>query len=189
MSGEKQPYSVKYYRGVTAKKVEWLWYPYIPYGKITIIQGDPGEGKSTVAINLASIISNGEALPLEKEKTAPTAVVYQNSEDGKEDTIVPRLIACGADLSKVAYIEENDTALELGDERLSEVLDETGARVLILDPVQAYWFFILDTSNTLRAAAAISIDPSPRYKPFPLPFVMCPIIMIAHFFCCAIRAS
>ena len=111
MSGEKQPYSVKYYRGVTAKKVEWLWYPYIPYGKITIIQGDPGEGKSTVAINLASIISNGEALPLEKEKTAPTAVVYQNSEDGKEDTIVPRLIACGADLSKVAYIEENDTAL------------------------------------------------------------------------------
>ena len=83
MDGVKQPYSVKYYREVKAKKVEWLWYPYIPYGKITIIQGDPGEGKSTVAINLASIISNGEALPLEKEKTDPRAVVYQNSEDGK----------------------------------------------------------------------------------------------------------
>ena len=67
MDGVKQPYSVKYYREVKATKVEWLWYPYIPYGKITIIQGDPGEGKSTVAINLASIISNGEALPLEKE--------------------------------------------------------------------------------------------------------------------------
>lgn len=139
MDGKKQPYSVKYYREVKAKKVEWLWYPYIPYGKITIIQGDPGEGKSTVAINLASIISNGESLPLEKEKTAPRAVVYQNSEDGKEDTIVPRLIACGADLSKVAYIEEDETALELGDERLSKVIDEIGARVLILDPVQAYW--------------------------------------------------
>lgn len=139
MDGVKQPYSVKYYREVKAKKVEWLWYPYIPYGKITIIQGDPGEGKSTVAINLASIISNGEALPLEKEKTDPRAVVYQNSEDGKEDTIVLRLIACGADLNKVAYIEEDETALELGDERLSKAIDETGARVLILDPVQAYW--------------------------------------------------
>lgn len=139
MSGEKQPYSVKYYREVKAKKVEWLWYPYIPYGKITIIQGDPGEGKSTVAINLASILSKGEPLPLEREKTAPTAVVYQNSEDGKEDTIVPRLMACDADLGKVAYIEEGDATLELGDERLEEVLDRTGARVLILDPVQAYW--------------------------------------------------
>ena len=139
MGDGKQPYSVKYYREIKAKKVEWLWYPYIPYGKITIIQGDPGEGKSTVAINLASIISNGEVLPLEKEKTASKAVVYQNCEDGKEDTIVPRLIACGADLGKVAYIEESDTALELGDERLARVLDETGAKVLILDPVQAYW--------------------------------------------------
>ena len=68
MSGEKQPYSVKYYRGVTAKKVEWLWYPYIPYGKITIIQGDPGEGKSTVAINLASIISMGKPCRWKKKR-------------------------------------------------------------------------------------------------------------------------
>lgn len=174
MSGEKQPYSVKYYRGVTAKKVEWLWYPYIPYGKITIIQGDPGEGKSTVAINLASIISNGEALPLEKEKTAPKAVVYQNSEDGKEDTIVPRLMACGADLGKVAYIEENDTALELGDERLEKVLDETGARVLILDPVQAYWGATTDMN---RAGA---VRPIMNQLARMAQQKKCAIIMIGH---------
>ena len=90
MASKTQPYPIKYYKEINAKKVEWLWYPYIAYGKITIIQGDPGEGKSTVAINLAAAISNGEPLPLENEKTEPQAVVYQNSEDGKEDTIVPR---------------------------------------------------------------------------------------------------
>lgn len=174
MDGVKQPYSVKYYREVKAKKVEWLWYPYIPYGKITIIQGDPGEGKSTVAINLASIISNGESLPLEKEKTAPRAVVYQNSEDGKEDTIVPRLIACGADLSNVAYIEEDETALELGDERLSKVIDETGARVLILDPVQAYWGANTDMN---RAGA---IRPIMNQLARMAQQKKCAIIMIGH---------
>ena len=174
MDGVKQPYSVKYYREVKAKKVEWLWYPYIPYGKITIIQGDPGEGKSTVAINLASIISNGESLPLEKEKTAPRAVVYQNSEDGKEDTIVPRLIACGADLSNVAYIEEDETALELGDERLSKVIDETGARVLILDPVQAYWGVNTDMN---RAGA---IRPIMNQLARMAQQKKCAIIMIGH---------
>lgn len=135
MESGKQPYSVRYYKESKA----WLWYPYIPYGKITIIQGDPGEGKSTVAINLSAILSNGDELLFEKGKTIPKAVVYQNSEDGKEDAIVPRLIAYGADLSKISYIQEYDSAVELGDNRLEKVIEETGARVLILDPVQAYW--------------------------------------------------
>ena len=48
---------------VQSKEVNWLWYPYIPYGKITIIQGDPGEGKTTLALRLAALLSKGEALP------------------------------------------------------------------------------------------------------------------------------
>ena len=48
---------------VEATDVQWLWYPYIPYGKITIIQGDPGEGKTTLVLNLAAILSRGEKLP------------------------------------------------------------------------------------------------------------------------------
>ena len=44
---------------VQSKKVNWLWYPYIPYGKITIIQGDPGEGKTTLALRLAALLSKG----------------------------------------------------------------------------------------------------------------------------------
>ncbi|MCX4363139.1 MAG: AAA family ATPase [Clostridia bacterium] len=135
----KQPYSVKSYKQVIAKKIEWLWYPYIAFGKITIIQGDPGEGKSTVAINLAAVISSGRTMPLDKAPSAPITVIYQNNEDGIDDTIVPRLAACGANLERVKYIDEDDNAVELGDERLDKVIEETGARVVILDPVQAYW--------------------------------------------------
>ena len=45
---------------VEATEVKWLWYPYIPYGKITIIQGDPGEGKTTLILNLAAMLSKGD---------------------------------------------------------------------------------------------------------------------------------
>ena len=44
---------------VEPKKVDWLWYPYIPYGKVTIVQGDPGEGKSTFVLNLAAMLTTG----------------------------------------------------------------------------------------------------------------------------------
>jgi len=136
---EKKPLKYGYYNTIKCTKVEWLWYPYIPYGKITIIQGDPGEGKSTFAMNLTALLTNGGETPFTKVRIEPSTVVYQNSEDGKEDTIVPRLNACGADLKKVAYIDEYDSSLAMDDSRLDKVLEETGARVLILDPIQAYF--------------------------------------------------
>lgn len=72
---DAKPYKINYYNNVECKNVDWLWYPYIPYGKITIIQGDPGDGKSTFALNLAAIVSNGETLPFINKKTALSAVV------------------------------------------------------------------------------------------------------------------
>lgn len=132
------PYKIGYYSKVKTKHVEWLWYPYIPFGKITIIQGDPGEGKSTFAINLISMITNGAAIPFTGKTIEPSAVVYQNSEDGKEDTIVPRMKACGTNLDMVAYIDETDTSLDMGDTRLERAIEETNARLIILDPIQSY---------------------------------------------------
>lgn len=174
MGCEKQPYTVKYYKEVQAEEIEWLWYPYIPYGKITIIQGDPGDGKSTVAINLSSVVSNGQPMPLERESMEPKAVVYQNSEDGASDTIVPRLKACGANLDKVAYIDETNTVIELGDERLEKVIEETGARVVILDPIQAYWGESTDMNR------ASSIRPILNQLARLAQRKRCAIIMIGH---------
>lgn len=53
----------KYYSSVTEKEVEWLWYPYIPYGKLTLLQGDPGEGKSTFILNVVALLTKGKAMP------------------------------------------------------------------------------------------------------------------------------
>ena len=53
----------KIYSTVEKQEVEWLWYPYIPYGKLTLLQGDPGDGKSTFMINIASALARGGLLP------------------------------------------------------------------------------------------------------------------------------
>ena len=83
---------------VEATDVKWLWYPYIPYGKITIIQGDPGEGKTTLVLNLAAILSRGEKLPETDTDIEPVNIIYQTAEDGLSDTVKPRLIAANAKL-------------------------------------------------------------------------------------------
>jgi len=124
---------------VQAEKVSWLWYPYIPYGKITLIQGDPGDGKTTFVLAVAALLTNGKPMP-ETEDTAaePVAVIYQTAEDGLADTIRPRLDEVGADCSRVIVIDESEQALTLLDERIEKAIIQTGAKLLILDPLQAY---------------------------------------------------
>ena len=76
---------------IPTEEVNWLWYPYIPYGKITILQGDPGCGKTMVALSLAAMLSTGAALPFSPQANEPITILYQTSEDGIADTIKPRL--------------------------------------------------------------------------------------------------
>lgn len=125
---------------VEAREVSWLWYPYIPYGKITIVQGDPGEGKTTFILHLAALLTKGEALPCEEDlrHREPVNVIYQNAEDSLEDTIKPRLGHAGADCSKVLVIDESIDSLCMTDVRLVRAIKETGAKMVILDPIQAY---------------------------------------------------
>ena len=123
---------------VQSKEVNWLWYPYIPYGKITIIQGDPGEGKTTLALRLAALLSKGEALPYDDTEREPVKIIYQTAEDGLEDTIKPRLEAAEADCTQIKVIDESEAALSMLDERIEKAIIEVGARLVILDPIQAY---------------------------------------------------
>ena len=122
---------------VELQEVQWLWYPYIPFGKITIIQGDPGEGKTTFALRLAAACSTGNPLP-GMEQQEPIHVIYQTAEDGLGDTIKPRLEDAGADCSRVFVVNEDKAALTFTDTRIEDAITATGARLLILDPLQAY---------------------------------------------------
>ena len=123
---------------VESQEVKWLWYPFIPYGKLTIIQGDPGDGKTTLVLNIAAKLSKGEDLDIDMNVQEPVNVIYQTAEDGLADTVKPRLELAGADCEKILVIDESDKSLSMADERLEEALAKTEAKVLILDPIQAY---------------------------------------------------
>ncbi len=122
---------------IQMRKVEWLWYPYIPFGKLTIIQGDPGEGKTTFALRLAAACSTGTAM-LGMESLSPFNVIYQSAEDGLEDTIKPRLTEAGADQERVINIREDKKSLHLLDSRIEKAILQCDAKLLILDPLQGY---------------------------------------------------
>lgn len=123
---------------VQTQTIEWLWYPFIPYGKLTIIQGDPGDGKTTLALNIAAKLSNGKGLENEIMTQEPATIIYQTAEDGLADTVKPRLENAEADCSKILVIDESSKLLSMTDERLEKALIQTNAKVLILDPIQAY---------------------------------------------------
>ena len=78
---------------IEPKEVKWLWYPYIPFGKVTLLQGDPGDGKSKLMLSIAALLSKGEPLPFtETEENEPMTIIYQTTEDDADDTVVPASI-------------------------------------------------------------------------------------------------
>ena len=159
---------------VKTTEVEWLWYPYIPYGKITIIQGDPGEGKTTLVLNLAAILSRGDKLPETNKDSDSINIIYQTAEDGLSDTIKPRLIAANADDERITVIDESKLELSLTDERLEQAIIETKAKLVILDPLQAYIGANVDMhrANEIRPVMKHLAEVAQRQQ--------CAVVLIGH---------
>lgn len=125
-----------YYEDVKSKNINWLWYPYIPFGKITIVQGDPGEGKTSFVLSLLSILSIGGNLPC-SGITVFGKAIYQNSEDDNSDTIKPRLEMYGADCSNICFIDKPDGNVSL-DDNLKDAVEKSNAKIIVLDPIQSF---------------------------------------------------
>ena len=123
---------------VESQQIKWLWYPFIPYGKLSIVQGDPGDGKSTLILNIAAKLSRGECIDENMNITEPVNVIYQTAEDGLADTVKPRLEAANADCSRISIIDESDRSVSMTDDRIEEAIKRENAKLCIFDPIQAY---------------------------------------------------
>ena len=124
---------------IEPKEVKWLWYPYIPFGKVTLLQGDPGDGKSKFMLSLAALLSKGEHLPFaDEEKREPITIIYQTTEDDADDTVVPRFNSAGGNGDNLIFIKEDMKSLSFGDNRIREAIEKYNAKLLILDPMSSY---------------------------------------------------
>lgn len=178
------------------EQIEWLLYPFIPFGKVTIIQGDPGEGKTTMVLQIIAKLTRGESILLneksqkeaqkDSEKNLkqevlsqdnpmqPVNVIYQTAEDGLGDTIKPRLLAAGADCSRVLVIDDQDQPLTMLDVRLEEAIMQTKARMVVLDPIQGFLGTDVDMhrANEIRPLMKRVAVLAEKYH--------CAIILIGH---------
>jgi len=155
---------------IQCEDVNWLWKPYIPSGMITLIQGDGGEGKTTISLAIAAAVTRGEPLPCVKGNdgkegtnmgdnwgggnaapSIPANVIIQNAEDSYSQTIRPRLEQLGADCDMINVVDEGEQALSFSDERIEQAIIKTGAKLYILDPLQAYFGGAnMNGANTVR---------------------------------------
>ena len=116
---------------IEPKEVKWLWYPYIPFGKVTLLQGDPGDGKSKLMLSVAALLSKGEPLPFtETEENEPVTIIYQTTEDDADDTVVPRFNSAGGNGENLIFIREDEKSLSFGDNRIREAIEMYHARAL-----------------------------------------------------------
>ena len=124
---------------IEPKEVKWLWYPYIPFGKVTLLQGYPGDGKSKLMLSIAALLSKGEPLPFtETEENEPMTIIYQTTEDDADDTVVPRFNSAGGNGENLIFIKEDEKSLSFGDNRIAEAIEKYHAKLLILDPMSSY---------------------------------------------------
>ena len=148
---------------IPIEEVKWLLYPFIPLGKITILQGDPGEGKTTLALQIIAALTTGKPVWEGAPPMEPVNVIYQTAEDGLSDTIKPRLVAAGADCARVMVIDDSDRVLKLDDDRL-----------VVLDPIQGYIGASVDMhrANEIRPLMYRIAKLAEKYN--------CAILLIGH---------
>jgi hypothetical protein len=153
---------LKFANTVIPERVRWLWPGYIPFGKVTMLDGDPGLGKSTILIDLAAPISTGGELPNGK-RHKPMGTILLMGEDGAGDTIVPRLINAGADLAMVGiqdgYLNDQGQVIPASFPsdipNLKEDIITASAGLVVIDPVMSYLDPDINSNNDQQVRRAL----------------------------------
>jgi RecA-family ATPase len=138
--------------------LQWLWPGRIAAGRLTVIDGDPGEGKSLLALDVAARLSSARELPDGYRHTEPAAVLLLTAEDDVQDTVIPRLRTAGADLERV-YTWTGDASGPLvfpaACARLQELIEQTKVRLVVIDPFFAFLGPDIGSLNDLMIRRAL----------------------------------
>jgi hypothetical protein len=139
---------------VTVQRVSWVWPGRIPLGKVTVLDGDPGFGKSTIALDIAARVSTGSPMP-DGAPGIDGGVLILNAEDGPADTIVPRLKAAGANLERTKILQtvpsgsgERQPDIPADIAAIEAAAVSVGAKLIIVDPLMA--FLAPQTTNAYK---------------------------------------
>ncbi len=175
---------VERFSDIEPEEISWLWHPYIPLGKLTILEGDPGQGKTYLMLAIASALTNGYTLPDQRGRPGPPSnpkqhVLYISAEDGLADTLVPRAIKAEADLHYLHGVRgvsgaeiEPFTFAQLA--LLEDTIKSIGAKLIIIDPIQAFLGAGVDMhrANEVRPLMAMLARIAERN--------LCSILLIRH---------
>lgn len=182
LSNGKRSVKVSQVSAIEAKPITWLWRGYLPKGKLTLLAGAGGTGKSTIAFNLAGIISNGGVWPDGTRCKETGNVIIWSSEDDPADTIKPRLMAVGANQNRCGVItgtvDESglscpfDAAIDM--DRLRESVEAIGGiSLLIIDPIVTAVTGDMHKANDVRRSLQTIVDFASEMN--------CAVLGITHF--------
>ena len=127
--------------GAGSQPVPWLWPAHIAAGRPMLLDGDPGQGKSLLALDITARLTSGRAMPDGYQPSEPVSVLLLPAEDNLEDTVIPRLLAAGADLNRVHVWSAALSEVLVFPEacsRLQDAIVRTKARLVLLDPFFAF---------------------------------------------------
>lgn len=116
-------------------EISWLWEHYIPSGKLTLLVGDPGEGKSTFILNIIAALTSGGTLPDGTKYRKHINCTYLTTEDDQYDSWMVKLEKAGADFKKVYVLEKS---IDFEEPKLQQFIEDNKIKLLVFDPIQSF---------------------------------------------------
>ncbi len=139
------------YSDVEIKEIDWLWYPYLALGKITLLLGNPDDGISTMMTNVIASLSKGEDIWGNSISADPIKVVYQCSEDDEKNKIMPCLLKAEANCENIYFIPEiTKDGVSVDDEILKSTIELFRPKLVVINSIQAYIKKAADMQNMVK---------------------------------------
>jgi RecA-family ATPase len=126
------------WNAIQPKPIKWLWDGIIPLGKITILSGDAGLGKTSMLLDIAARLTTGSPMPFSDAEPLLGNVLFQCQEDELDDTLVPRCIKAGVDINRIASIGADDLNIDEDCDIIEGYIKQKKAKLLVIDPLQSW---------------------------------------------------